>query len=734
MQRQVEQFMNKEYLDKVMYGDDCYPCGLLGPHKFEDGFVVSSYNPAADAIQVKLKDSGEVYDLEMIGQSGIYATFIPNKESIDYVLDTTFYNGDHYETEDPYSFPFQLTEVDMYLYGQGTHYNIYEKLGAHKMTINGVEGVHFAVWAPNARRVSVVGQFNSWDGRVHQMSKVGDIGFFEIFIPRIKEGELYKFEIKTREGWLLKKSDPYGNACEVRPNTASIVCDLSHFDWKDEKWLEKRDSENTYEKPMAIYEVHPGSWKKSDKNPNGFLTYRELAHELTDYVLDMGYTHVELMGIAEHPFDGSWGYQVTGYYAPTSRFGSPEDFMYLVNYLHEHGIGVILDWVPAHFPKDTHGLARFDGGCLYEHYDPKKGEHPHWGTLIFDYGKREVRNFLIANALFWIEKFHVDGLRVDAVASMLYLDYGKEDGEWIPNQYGGRENLDAVEFLKHLNSIVAQRDPGALVIAEESTSWGGVSAPAKDGGLGFSYKWNMGWMNDFLEYISKDPIYRQYDHWKLTFSMVYAYTEKFILVLSHDEVVHGKGSMINKMPGDYFDKFANLRVAYGFMFGHPGKKLLFMGQDIAQWNEWNEAESLDWYVLDDEIHRKMQNYVKALLHFYREQPALTLLDHSGEGFEWINCNDAASSIVSFIRKTPDGKRCLLFVCNFTPVPRKEYRVGAPTEGEYTQVFTSDLPEYGGTDSCHNGTVCAEPIPWDGKPQSIEVDIPPLGIVVLEYNY
>ena len=733
MKQSLKEFFNQDYLNQIVYGDNDYPRGLLGPHLIEDGLVISVYNSAAKSIDILTKNGME-FPTTMIENTGVFYAVLPTKVMVDYVLRITYHDGNVYETEDPNSFPVQISDVDAYLYGQGTHYEIYEKFGAHPMTINGVDGVFFAVWAPNASRVSVVGNFNSWDGRIHQMSKVNDMGMYEIFIPRIGAGELYRFEIKTRQGWLLSKTDPYGNYQEVRPNNASIVADLSKFKWTDKTWMSKRSKTNTYSQPVSIYEVHPGSWKRKGASGEEFLTYRELAHELGDYVADMGYTHVELMGISEHPFDGSWGYQVTGYFAPTSRYGTPEDFMYFVDYLHSKGVSVILDWVPAHFPKDAHGLARFDGGCLYEHYDARRGEHPHWGTYIFDYGKKEVVNFLIASALFWLEKFHIDGLRVDAVASMLYLDYGKEDGEWLPNQYGGRENLEAVEFLKHLNSIIDQRVPGALMIAEESTAWGGVSSPVEYNGLGFKYKWNMGWMNDFLEYISKDPIYRQYEHWKLTFSMVYAYTERFILVLSHDEVVHGKGSMINKMPGDYFDKFANLRVAYGFMFTHPGKKLLFMGQDFAQWDEWKESHSLDWHLLDDEIHAKTKDYVKALLNFYKDNKALYELDHDGSGFEWMNCNDAGSSVVSFVRKSIDGKKSILVVCNFTPVARNGFRVGVPNTGNFKQIFTSDLPEFGGTGMCDNKTKKAEAISWDGKDQSIEIDVPPLGMVAFEYTH
>ena len=552
----------------------------------------------------------------------------------------------------------RVGDLDQYLFGQGTHYDIYKKLGAHKTKRNGRTGVYFAVWAPNAAAVNVIGEFNGWNEENIPMERLEPLGIYEAFVPEAKVGMLYKFLIHARDGRKLYKADPFANSSELRPGNASKIADIPNFRWGDSTWMEKRELQDVNEMPMSIYEVHPGSWKKhpwNEQNEDGFYNYRELAHSLTEYVKEMGYTHVELMGIAEHPFDGSWGYQVTGYYAPSSRYGTPEDFMYLVNYLHKNKIGVILDWVPAHFPRDAHGLAEFDGTCVFEYADPRKGEHPDWGTKVFDFGKNEVKNFLIANALFWLEQFHVDGLRVDAVASILYLDYGRQDGQWVPNKYGGNKNLEAIEFFKHLNSVVLGRNHGALMIAEESTAWPMVTGRPEDDGLGFSMKWNMGWMNDFLEYMKLDPYFRKYNHNKMTFAMSYTYSEKYILVLSHDEVVHLKCSMINKMPGLYDDKFANLKAGYSFMIGHPGKKLLFMGQDFAQFQEWSEARELDWYLLGEEKHRHLQNYVKELLHLYKSNPACYEADNHPTGFEWINADDGDRSIFSFVRHSFDAQ-------------------------------------------------------------------------------
>lgn len=629
----------------------------------------------------------------------------------------------------------RITEADLYLFGQGTHYEIYEKMGAHLARENGEDGVYFAVWAPNARTVSVVGGFNGWEPKKNPMDLLSESGVYDLFVPHLETGELYKFAIETKKGDILYKADPYGNQAQLRPETASIVVELENYDWKDSVWEEEKKKQDTTEKPMWIYEVHLGSWKKDETRPGGFCDYRRLAHELADYVNYMGYTHVELMGMAEHPFDGSWGYQVTGYYAPTSRYGEAKDFKYFVDYMHSQGIGVILDWVPAHFPKDEAGLGRFDGEAVYEHKDPRIGEHPQWGTYVFDYSKPQVKNFLVANALFWLREFHVDGLRVDAVASMLYLDYGREEGEWVPNKDGGNENYAAVEFLKHLNSIVERRAPGACVIAEESTAWPNVTRRPEDRGLGFTYKWNMGWMNDFLEYMKCDPYFRKYEHGKLTFSFVYMYSERYILVLSHDEVVHMKGSMINKMPGDLDGKFGNLRVAYGFMLAHPGRKLLFMGQDFAQFREWSEERSIDWFLLDNEVrNRQLNDYVRGLLRMYKQYPALYSLDGDPRGFQWINGGDTERNMITFCRMTEDGRDCLLFHFNFSPVAYDDWRSGVLCSGIYTPVFSSDEEAFGGSGNTSYAPVEARRKAWDFKQYSIGYKLPAYGMVVFKFDY
>ena len=590
--------------------------------------------------------------------------------------------------------PYEIGELDHYLFGQGNHYEIYKKLGAHEVTA-GKKGVYFAVWAPHAKSVSVIGEFNGWDAAADRMERQEPLGIYTVFVPEAKDGQMYKYCIETQSGELIYKADPFANYAELRPGTASRITDISHLKWTDDRWMESRKKWDNKENPLSIYEVHMGSWMRHPgREDEGFYTYREFAEAITKYVKKMGYTHVELMGIAEHPFDGSWGYQVTGYFAPTSRYGTPEDFAYMINYLHRNGIGVILDWVPAHFPKDAHGLADFDGTPTFEYADPRKGEHPDWGTKIFDYEKPQVRNFLIANALFWIEHFHVDGLRVDAVASMLYLDYGKQDGQWVPNKYGGNQNLEAIEFFKHLNSVVLGRNPGTMMIAEESTAWPKVTGNPEDDGLGFSLKWNMGWMHDFTEYMKLDPYFRKNAHHMMTFSMEYAYSENYILVLSHDEVVHLKCSMLNKMPGEGFDKYANLKAAYAFMTGHPGKKLLFMGQEFAQLREWSEERELDWFLLSEEPHQQIQNWYRDLLHLYKKHPALYELDNDPAGFEWINKDDIFRSIFSFVRHSKGKKKNLLFVCNFTPVAREDYRVGVPTKRQCKLVLNSDEKEIG----------------------------------------
>ena len=625
-----------------------------------------------------------------------------------------------------------ITELDRYLFGQGTHYKIFEKLGAHPKTYKGKAGMYFAVWAPHAKAVGVVGDFNGWDPDAAPMSPLADSGIYEAFIPGIGLGELYKFAITTQEGKILFKADPYAVHAEFRPGTASITEDITGFKWDDANWMETRKKADPVKSPMAIYEVHLGSCRKKDRpQKEGYYTYMEAAHELADYVKKMGYTNVELMGIAEHPYDGSWGYQVTGYYAPTSRYGTPKEFMYFVNYLHKKGIGVILDWVPAHFPKDAHGLADFDGQPLYEYADPRKGEHPDWGTKVFDYSKNEVKNFLIANALYWVENFHVDGLRVDAVASMLYLDYGRSDGNWVPNKYGENKNLEAIEFFRHLNSVLTGHLTGAMMIAEESTAWPGVTKAPEEGGLGFTFKWNMGWMHDFLEYMKLDPYFRKFNHNKMTFVITYATSENYIQTLSHDEVVHLKCSMINKMPGLNDDKFANLKAGYTFMMGHPGKKLLFMGQDFGQYHEWDEKVSLDWYLADEPLHKDLQKYYSDLLHIYQKYPALWQLDSDWNGFQWINANDGDRSIFSFIRRDATGKKNLLFVINFTPVARDDYRVGVPKSGTYSLILDSDHGLYKRGE--HAFSARSRKSECDGQPYSFAYPLPAYGAAIFKFN-
>ena len=628
--------------------------------------------------------------------------------------------------------PYEIGELDHYLFGQGNHYEIYKKFGAHEVTA-GKKGVYFAVWAPHAKSVSVIGEFNGWDAAADRMERQEPLGIYTVFVPEAKDGQMYKYCIETESGELIYKADPFANYAELRPGTASRITDVSHLKWTDDRWMESRKKWDNKENPLSIYEVHMGSWMRHPgREDEGFYTYREFAEAITKYVKKMGYTHVELMGIAEHPFDGSWGYQVTGYYAPTSRYGTPEDFAYMINYLHRNRIGVILDWVPAHFPKDAHGLADFDGTPTFEYADPRKGEHPDGGTKSFDYEKPQVRNFLIANALFWIEHFHVDGLRVDAVASMLYLDYGKQDGQWVPNKYGGNQNLEAIEFFKHLNSVVLGRNPGTMMIAEESTAWPKVTGNPEDDGLGFSLKWNMGWMHDFTEYMKLDPYFRKNAHHMMTFSMEYAYSENYILVLSHDEVVHLKCSMLNKMPGEGFDKYANLKAAYAFMTGHPGKKLLFMGQEFAQLREWSEERELDWFLLSEEPHQQIQNWYRDLLHLYKKHPALYELDNDPAGFEWINKDDIFRSIFSFVRHSKGKKKNLLFVCNFTPVAREDYRVGVPTKRQCKLVLNSDEKEYGG--SGEKRTEIYKPVKkeCDGQKYSFAYPLPAYGVAVFEY--
>ena len=625
-----------------------------------------------------------------------------------------------------------MSESDLYLFNEGNQHRAFDKLGSHVCTVKDVEGTLFTVWAPCAKRVSVVGGFNQWDGRRHQMRCRGSSGVWEMFIPEIGENEVYKYEIKTSSGEIYIKSDPYAFYSELRPNTASIVHDIDKdYDWKDESWLAQRHKEDPFTKPISIYEIHLGSWQRISEDENGLYNYREIADKLLPYVLELGYTHIELMPVAEYPFDGSWGYQITGYYSVTSRYGTPQDFKYFVDKFHQNGIGVILDWVPAHFPKDGHGLARFDGSALYEHHDSRQGEHPEWGTHIFNFGRHEVKNFLISNALFWIEKYHIDGLRVDAVASMLYLDYAKKDGEWVINPWGGKENVDAIDFMRQLNTVVYSYFANIMMIAEESTSWALVSKPPYVGGLGFSFKWNMGWMNDFLRYVSMDPIYRKHHHNLLTFSFAYCFSENFVLVLSHDEVVHGKCSMISKMPGDYWQKFAGLRACYGFMFAHPGKKLMFMGSEFGQFIEWNYKKGLDWNFFDYDMHRNLHRFVKDLNNVYKSEKSLHEIDFSHEGLEWVDGGDSDHSIVTFMRKGSAEGDFVVVVCNFTPVVHRNYRIGVPIDTVYDEILNSDSEVYGGSNVGNFGEVGAQEVPWHGRQYSLEISVPPLAVVLFK---
>ncbi|MDQ7063884.1 MAG: 1,4-alpha-glucan branching protein GlgB [candidate division KSB1 bacterium] len=729
----------QEDILKIVHAAHYDPHTVLGLHPVTDGerpvMAVRAFVPTAKemfVVPMTGRGPGKPVPMQRIHGDGFFETLVrPRSRSFRYRLRAVDYAGNAWEFIDPYIFPPLLTEFDLHLFGEGNYLKMYEKLGAHLREVDGVKGVNFAVWAPNAVRVSVVGNFNAWDGRRHCMRVHPGAGVWEMFIPELDEGELYKFEIKTRSGDLRIKTDPVGFQTELRPANASIVYNEMRFSWNDNEWMQKRHAHNGLESPIAIYEVHLGSWKRVPEENNRPLTYRELAHQLVDYVKDMGYTHVELLPITEHPFDGSWGYQTTGYYAATSRYGAPDDFKYFVDYLHQHDIGVILDWVPAHFPKDDFALRWFDGTHLYEHADPRKGEHPDWGTLIFNYGRNEVRNFLISNALYWLDEFHVDGLRVDAVASMLYLDYSRKEGEWLPNEFGGRENLEAIDFLRRLNETVYAQHPDVMMIAEESTAWPGVSRPTYLGGLGFGFKWNMGWMNDFLRYIEKDPIHRKYHHNDLTFGLIYAFTENFILVLSHDEVVHGKRSMLDKMPGDLWQKFANLRLAYAFMYAHPGKKLLFMGNDIGVWEEWNHSKSLDWHLLQWDSHRQLQQFMRDLNHLYQQTPALWRKDFVPEGFQWIDFLDSENSVISFIRRGANPDDEIVVVCNFTPVPRYDYRIGVPRPGFYKEILNSDSNLYGGSNLGNYGGKYAESIPWHGFEHSLSLVLPPLAAIYLK---
>ena len=729
MSDKLYEMMDWPEIESVVYSEESEPCKILGPHMTDQGILIQSFLPGAAKASVIA--GKKTYEMVLEDEAGYYAVLVPGKKIPKYKIVTEDSEGKKKQFYDPYAFPGQITISEEQQFCAGISYDIYEKLGAHVKTINGVTGVYFAVWAPNAMRVSVVGDFNHWDGRVHQMNRLAVSGIFELFIPGVKPGALYKYEIKAKGSLVYLKADPYANQGELRPQNASVVVDLEQYQWEDAQWMKGRKQVNDENAPMLIYEVHMGSWIKPEDKL--FYNYREIAPKLADYVKEMGYTHVEIMHIMEHPFDGSWGYQVTGYYAPTSRYGTCEDFMYFVDYLHQQGIGVILDWVPAHFPKDTFGLCSFDGTCLYEHLDPRQGMHPHWGTLIFNYGRPQVSNFLIANALFWADKYHADGIRMDAVASMLYLDYGKNDGEWIANIYGGNENLEAIEFLKHLNSIFKKQYPDVLLIAEESTAWPKITGSMEENGLGFDYKWNMGWMNDFIDYMKKDPLFRGGAHDELTFSMVYAYSEKFLLSLSHDEVVHGKASLLMKMPGTMEQKFANLRAAYGFMIAHPGKKLLFMGQEFGQEREWSEERGLDWELLEKPEHKQLQDYVRELWKFYKENPALYEQDFDPDGFEWINHMESEKNMLTFIRKGKKKEQTLVIVCNFSPLKYEKYQMGVPYPGQYKEVFNSDDKKFGGTGKGNPRAKSSKKAEWDERKNSVVITVAPMAIQIFAFQ-
>ncbi|HDZ90444.1 MAG: 1,4-alpha-glucan branching protein GlgB [Deltaproteobacteria bacterium] len=731
--------LTSEEINSLVSGETGDPFAVLGAHpvtlKTGPAVIVRALLPGARCVTVLDLDPGKAVNCRLIREEGLFEAVLPGvREITPYRLRVDF-GTDHPSTfYDCYSFTPVLSEDDLYLFNQGTHYRIYDRLGAHPLFHQGVSGVLFALWAPSATRVSLVGDFNQWNGLRHQMRSRGSSGVWELFVPHLGPGLLYKFEIRTRDGTLLIKSDPFAFHFETRPKTAAIVEEIEGFPWTDRDWMTQRASRNSLGLPAAIYEVHLGSWRRRRGKETGasqWLTYRKAVDELIPYVKDMGFNYIQFLPLAEHPFDGSWGYQVTGYYAPTSRHGTPHDLMYLVDRCHAEGLGVILDWVPAHFPKDPHGLEYFDGTHLYEHEDPRQGLQRDWDTLIFNYGRNEVRNFLTANALFWLDKYHFDGLRVDAVASMLYLDYSREEGDWIPNRYGGRENLEAIEFIKDLNTKVFELFPGAITIAEESTSWPGVTRPVHLGGLGFMYKWNMGWMHDMLTFMSKDPVHRRFHMDKLTFALLYAFHENFILPLSHDEVVHGKASLLSKMPGDQWQKMANLRLLLGYMYAEPGKKTLFMGAELGQWSEWNHDKALDWDLLQYESHKGLQNFVRDLNRIYCTEPALYELDYDPKGFQWIDFSDTDATVVTFMRKGKDPEEILIFAFNFTPVPRMGYRIGAPVPGSYSELLNSDAVLYGGSNIGVEGGVTAHKVPWHNQPCSLSLNLPPLGMLVLK---
>jgi len=722
----------RDEMSRFVRGIHSDPFRVLGPHRVGDELEIRVFRPDARSVDILLdREPDKPIAAERIEQEGFFLATVPGAtRDVPYHLRITDWDGSQHDTRDPYQYGPIMGEVDLHLFAEGQHWKIYEKFGAHLRTIGDAAGVYFAVWAPNAQRVSVVGDFNNWDGRVNPMRKLLDAGVWELFLPGIEQGAHYKFEIRTQANAVLLKSDPFAFFNQHGKATASLVYDLERYTWNDAEWMEARGTKNWPQSPINIYEVHLGSWRRKTEEGNRQLSYLELAEELRPYVVEMGYTHIELLPVAEHPFEGSWGYQVTNYYAPTSRFGPPDDLRHLVDKCHQAGIGVIMDWVPAHFPKDAHALAEFDGTHLYEHLDPRQGEQQDWGTLIFNYGRNEVRNFLIGNALFWLDRYHIDGLRVDAVASMLYLDYSRKPGQWIPNVYGGRENLDAIHFLKQLNEVCYERFPGIMTIAEESTAWPGVSRPVYLGGLGFGFKWNMGWMHDFLEYMSIDPVYRRYHHGNITFSLLYAFQENFILVLSHDEVVYGKRSLLSKMPGDEWQKFANLRMFLAWMYGQPGKKLLFMGGEFGQRNEWNHDTSLDWALLKLPRHDGLHRLVQHLNYVYTSEPALWQLDDSYEGFDWIDFHDADNSVVSFLRKSREDDT-IAFVVNATPMVRHNYRLGVPESGFYREIINTDAETYGGSNVGNLGGVQSQDLPWMGREHSILIQLPPLATVAFK---
>jgi 1,4-alpha-glucan branching enzyme len=734
-------------IDAVLAARHSDPFALLGPHAIDGNWTVRFFLPWAAEAFISLRPPAvegtalapaKVADALKLRPEGFFEATWPSNQSAhpspgNYKIQGRTHFGDSFEIFDPYAFPIVLSEFDLYLMGEGRHYDTYEKLGAHVITLEGVHGVHFAVWAPSARRVSVVGDFNRWDGRVHPMRARGSSGIWEIFMPELNEGAIYKYEIVGPSGNILPlKADPYAFRSELRPNTGSVVARLDHHKWNDADWIAHRAQKNWFEAPISIYEGHLGSWRRVPEDHDRWLSYRELGDQLIPYVKDLGYTHIELLPIMEHPYDGSWGYQTLGYFAATSRFGTPAEFMEFVDRCHQAGLGVILDWTPAHFPRDTHGLSQFDGTHLYEHSDPRQGAHPDWGTLVYNYGRNEVQNYLISNALFWLDKYHIDGLRVDAVASMLYLDYSRKPGEWVPNQFGGRENLHAIDFIKRMNEVSHGKFPGILTIAEESTSWPAVSRPTYLGGLGFSFKWNMGWMNDTLKYFSHDPVHRKYEHNKLTFSLLYAFTENFLLPFSHDEVVHGKNSLLHKMPGDMWQQFANLRLLYGYQYAHPGKKLLFMGQELAQRHEWSEAHSLDWHLLQHDSHRGIQRLVGDLNRVYAAEPALHEVEFDWHGFEWIDANDADNSVLSFIRRGKNPGDLIVVIINATPVVRGGYRLGVPQSGFYSEIMNTDAAHYGGSNVGNMGGQQAADQPAQGRPYSLVLTLPPLAAIYLKW--